>query len=313
VRGRQSVWSNPKVQQRLKRFVTCADEVHYLHKRAGRECDFFRGFSEQGHYGKNGPQATRQGIYCASPSGRFLGSVNSNDPGRVIAMLDAAWAAWNKLPKKQRYLDPAPTDTATGRGRRGEPLYPADGLACRIYVRDLPRPKQAPARDWRGSAWNTDTVWFRKAEARAFLPAECKVGAQHDVPRALVERLARFCFIDSVRGQTAAYESKQIEQARLRVTVTKREGSKVFVRFEGATHAKAGARSVQGEIEGVAGFDLTKGRFEEFQMTLRGTRRNGTRFNFRQGDPGPAPIGFALALADPADRTAPAFWWRYWS
>ena len=73
------------MQERAKRFVPCADEVHYLHKRAGPECDFFRGFSEEGHYKGRGRNETRQGIYCVSPSGRFLASVNSSDPARVIA------------------------------------------------------------------------------------------------------------------------------------------------------------------------------------------------------------------------------------
>lgn len=301
------------MQQRLKRFVACADEVHYLHKRPGRECDFFRGFSEEGHYKGRGRNETRQGIYSASPSGRFLASVNSNDPRRVIEMLDAAWAAWKKLPKKERYLDPAPTDKAAGRGRRGEPLYPADGLVLRSYVRDLPRLKRAPERDWRGTAWNTDTVWFRKAEAAQFVPA---TGAAQDVPVAIVERLARYYLVDSVRGQTLPYEKEQIKEARLRATVTSRKGSVVHLRLEGSVHTEVEGgdwkRGFRGELAGEAKYDTKAKAFTLFRLTANGMRWGGTRFNFRQGDLDPAPIGFAFDLADPSDRTAPSFWWMYW-
>lgn len=297
----------------MKRFAPCADEVHYLHKRKGRECDFFRGFSEQGHYKHRGPNETRQGIYCASPSGRFLASVNSNDPARVIEMLDDAWAAWKRMPKKDRYLAPAPTDKATGRGRRGEPLFPADGLALRSYVRDLSRLKRAPRNDWRGKAWNTDTVWFRKAEARRFLPAKPSTGSHHDVPRALMVRLARFCFLDSVRGQTAPFDEAQVKEARMTVTVVGRKGSVIELRFDGATHTDARKkRGFRGEIAGRATYDTKAERFTLFELTAIGTRWGSTRYNFRQGDTTSAPIGFALTLASEGDHTAPAFWWKYW-
>lgn len=303
--------------------------MHYLHKRKGRECDFFRGFSEKGHYKHRGTNETRQGIYCVTPSGRFLASINHTSAERVLAMLDEAMIAWNELPEKDRYLDPAPTDKETGRGNRGEPLRPKDGLVLRSYVRDLRSTKGASARDWRGSAWNTDVVWFRSEETRGFAPEKLTTGAQHDIPRALLLRLAQYTFIDSVRGQTLPFEQEHIQSVSLRSTIVAREGDRVSMTYVGESHAEAigkwsvhgrsnkavpQKRGIKGVLAGRAVFDTKTQRFVELELTLKGTRWGGTKFNFRHDDLERAPIGFALKLVpeDSTDKLAPAFWWRYW-
>ena len=38
------------------------------------------------------------------PSGVLLASINSNDPGRIAAMLRRALARWEKLPRRDRLL-----------------------------------------------------------------------------------------------------------------------------------------------------------------------------------------------------------------
>ena len=64
--------------------------------------------------------------------------------------------------------------------------------------------------------YNQDYAWFRKSEARAFLPEQPIKGAKRKVKRDLVERLARFHFVDLVRGHTSPFPQKAVERADLR-------------------------------------------------------------------------------------------------
>jgi hypothetical protein len=321
------------VRTLAQRFVPCADEVFRLHKRSGVECDFFRGFCDQGHYGKNGADATRQGIYAVTPSGRFLASVNTTDPKRMAAMLELALRAWEGLGEGERYLDPAPAGDKF-RAQRGEANYPKDGLVLRSFVRDLPKQGQrvaddGVADDWRGKAWNTDLVWYGRAEARRFLPDEPKRGDTHTVPSNEFERLVRFTFVDSVRGQTLPFAPGHVKEAKLVAEVVAVKGSRVELKFRGSVHTEATGdwsvggqrdaerspqkRGFRGEVGGVAVYDLQAERFVAFRLVASGTRWGGTRFNFRQDDLDPAPIGFVVQLASdkPADTVAPAFWYAY--
>ncbi len=75
------------MQKLLERFIPAADEVGYLQRQKGPECDHFRSFSEKGHYGgREKPTGTRQGTYAVAPSGEFLASINNNDPKAMAAM-----------------------------------------------------------------------------------------------------------------------------------------------------------------------------------------------------------------------------------
>ena len=312
MRARRSVWANKEVRRLARQFVPCADEVFRLHKRKGIECDFFRGFCDEGHYGGNDSNATRQGIYAVAPSGRFLASVNTTDPKRMAAMLKRALKVWKGLGETERYLDPAPTGDAF-RAQRVEARYPKDGLVLRSFVRDLPAKGRRFADDWRGKAWNTDLVWFGKAEARRFLPAQPKAGDKHRVPANEFARLVRFTFVDSVRGQTVPYAPGHIQEAKLVAEVVAVRKGRVELKFKGTSHAVAEGRGMKGDVGGSAVYDLEAGRFVAFRLVFAGTRWGGTRYNFRQDDLEPAPIGFVVDLASdkPADTVAPAFWYAY--
>jgi hypothetical protein len=219
-----------------------------------------------------------------------------------------------------------------GRRRQGGLWrYPEDGLVLRTTTRDLPRPEAgAPPDDWRGKAWNQDLAWFKKEEARAFVPDDPKPGARRDVPASLVRRLATLSLVDNVRGETDPYKEQHVERAELVATVGAVEGGRVTLRLEGATRCVARGRwSIDGyrdmnkpsaqergfesRLLGSADFDLKQGRFTRFDLLAIGTRWGATQYNVRTRDLGPAPIGasFELAGAGPADRVVPAFVWDY--
>jgi hypothetical protein len=296
-------------------FVPAADEVYRLQNlKTGTdpECRLFQKFAERGHYRR--PGATRQGTYCVSPSGVLLGSINSNDPKRIAALLEKSLAKWRALQRAERLL---PTDPRKQRAaiKRPERYYPKDGLVLNVTARDLPRAagKAKPARAGRRElAWNQDFAWFTKAEARQFVPAAAKVGKSQNLPVALLHRIACAHLIDNVRGQTSPFAESQVNKARLRTQVTVVDGDVVWLRLEGETRTAVEGRRAHGldmRLLGKATFDLAKGRFRTFELVAVGSRWGGTRLNGRRGDTGAAPIGilFRLAADSPCERVAPAF------
>jgi hypothetical protein len=321
--ARRAVWVDAKVKRLAERFLPVADEVGMLQRAKTKEGELFRRIAEQGHYaGRSHPTDTRQGLYAAAPSGVLLASINHNDPSRVAAMLEKALAAWEALPGDQRRGE---GDVG---GFRWESLRPEDGLVLRVTTRDLARDLPAEA-GWRARAWNRDVAWFRRAEARSFLPEDPRPGSVHDVPAPLVRRLARLHLADVVRGQSPPYAEGDVKEARLTATVTRVEGSTVHLRLEGRASLRAegtwstggisGApptpqvRAFDGRLLGRATFDLAEGRFTRFSLLAVGMRRGATQYNGRADDPGPAPQGVAFTLAGdtPADRVAPAAPWAY--
>lgn len=343
MRGRQACWSDRKLQRLAQRFVPATDEVWRLHNRDDLDCRFFQGFCEEGHYGGRArPTSTRQGIYCCTPSGKFLASINTTHAPAMAKMLERALAKWRTIPPDERYLPYDPAARAK-EIRRAEQRFPEEGLALRVYSRDLPRRGRKPPRDWRGRAWNVDSLWYLANEARQMIPADPKPDATCVWPAPLVQRLACRNLVDNVRGQTNGYRLARV--ARLGTRVVSVDGPVVAVVFRGRTEAgttkswpgeseqpheaeaKDGdasgvqdlqaddpwARGVRTTLYGEGAFDLETGRFVRFELVAAGTRWGRTRFNFRQGDDAEAPIAWAVVLdrEDPARRVAPAELGRY--
>jgi hypothetical protein len=308
----------------MPNFIPVADEVHRLQRGSDPECRLFQKIAEQGHYaGRTIPSSTRQGTYAATPSGVLLASVNSNDPERITELLERAVAKWKTLSREERLLPESP-QSSTPEVRRDEHLYPRDGLVLKVNSRDLPR--EEPAAGWRANAWNQDFAWFKREEARQFLPERIDAGRKWEVPAVLIRRIARCSLVDNVRGQTWPFDEKDVERARLTAEVVSVERDIISLRLEGETRTAAeGTWSVRGyrdmnnptpqkrgfemRLLGNAKYDLRKARFTAFEMVALGTRWGGTQYNGRGNDLDPAPIGIAFTLAGdtPAERVAPAF------
>ncbi len=302
MKDRRSVWSDAAIQKRVgKEFVAAADEVWRLEHCPGPESELFMRSANVGHYA--GDPKSLQGIYAFAPNGRFLASLNSDDPAEVTAMIEKALEEWAKVPERDRYLE---TDPSTvDRVERPEDAYPANGLVLRVVSRDLPGRKLPD--DWRRYAWNMDNAWFRGEEARALLPERQEVGAQVEVPRALLERLARCHLVDNVRGQTSSLPAEGVEKAEMVAEVEKVEKGRVTLRLRGESRAVQESHGVEVSLLGSAEFDTTQGRFVAFELVAVGTRWGGTEFNGREDDDGSDPVGFLFTLAGDtsAEHVAP--------
>lgn len=343
---RASAFADDEVAALLRaRFVPVADNCTPLQSQQDAEGDFFRLLAEQGHYaGRVHPTATRQGMYAAGADGRVYGACNVNHPGPLREMLRAALARWDAEPHPGSPGGPGLGELAghVARGRH-HMRPPAGGLVLRVWVRDLPRDPATDTRpaDWRRTAHNLDHAWFTAEEAASMVPpAERRSkGERWRWPQAVVQRLARFHLVDSVRGETPPWSAEEVRSAEAWVTVQGALDGVLHLRL-GGTASMAGPRrwvddfsreahqcehAIEVRLDGRLEWDDRARRFRRFDAAAVGMRRGGTKYNVRRDDPGPAPIGYWLELAPGAlgeaggadgglavsDRTPPwAIGWR---
>ena len=262
--------------------------------------------ANHGHSG--GGPGSRQGTYVCSPSGKFLASINSSDPDRILGMMRRGLKAWEQLPERDKRLA---RDSQIKPEHRWEDSFPSEGLVLSVVNRDLPEKcdPSAPCE----VKWNQDHIWFSKEEAAGWLGTDPQPGDVHNVAEKLVSRLARFHFIDSVAGQTARFSARGAAGSQISTEVVGRSGQRVTLEISGLTKGVASegwwqsANGVVTRLLGRATFDLDRQAFVEFEMVALGRRWGYTRFNGRRGGEEAGPLGFVLKLADPeAFRIAPA-------
>lgn len=296
-----------------KEFACCADEVWRLQNLKDPDCVLFRRWCDEGgQLNGDGEQTTRQGTYCATPSGVFLGSCNHRDPARVAEMLRGALKKWKEIDKKARLLDYDPA-TKLKDITRAEKNYPEGGMALKVHSRDLNR-EDLPRSDWRSYALNLDFAWFRKDEMLRLIPKDpFTKDTTWDLPEDLVRRTMRLHVRDNVRGQTNSYTDEQVEKAAIKAKVEKLRKGIVHFSMEGEVKLKAGQREIEAKIRGKAQWNTLKSKFDEFELVVAGTRQGRTQFNAREDDQGKAGIGWVFTLAGdkPVDKIAPAEFGQY--
>jgi hypothetical protein len=283
--------------------------------------------------------ATYQGVFLATSNGLLLAGSHEDmhDPRKVEKLMRAGLEKWGKLSAAERLMSKEEFARAVAELGEvdGKSQFPQDGLVLRVTHRDLPRspkPSSSPGRN----AYNQDFAWFRKGEARAFLPEQPIKGARGEVRRDLVERLACFHFVDLVRGHTASFPQQAVERAELTAEVIDRQGNLVSLGYKGRTRTsevhdgvhiegkwnakgpgipEPQTRGIDARLEGQAVYDLKTERFVSFEMLVLSDRWGGNAYNGRldERDFGPAPMGIVLQLAgdSAADRVPPLFFKSY--
>ncbi len=326
--GRASVFSDPAVIQFItSRFIPVAENSSALERQTDAKGEFFRHVAEHGHYGgRSKPTGTRQGNYAFTADGRFLGSINSKEPEKMLDMLR------HSLDRFERQRDiPVPSPVQLTGVTPPSDGYPDGGLVLHVIARDLPRSNDARRDDWRRAAWNQDYAWIWPDEACSLIPDSAERGAVRAWPDRVVQRLARFHLRDFVRGEPFAWPPEAIKAARIESRLTALHGELVEMTisgtvrleweavFEADTEAQVkvarpnddGSRRIpcgfHAEMTGEAVWDRALSRFTAFDLIATGPRWGANKYNSREDDLGPAPLGlaFGLARSTPAERTPP--------
>ena len=185
----QLAWSNQKLIRLAEQFVPCADEVWRLQNGKDFECELFRRFCDLGHY--SGKKSTRQGVYVVTPSGRFLGSINSRNVDRLEGLMREALSKWAALSPNERRLDAAERERLESLWRWSQGVSRgrtrARGFDARLASIGAGRPRR-----WSGDSAvcqsggvgtaaprNRDYAWFRSGEAARWLPPGTAEGRRY--------------------------------------------------------------------------------------------------------------------------------------
>ena len=312
--GRRSVWSDDRVIELAREFVPATDEVWRLQHRDEPECRFFQRMAKEGHYRPD--NSTQQGIYVCAPSGRFLASINSNQPERVLAIMKRGLKLYRALdPDERKLSDPA----LVAANKRMEHREPSRGLVLEMIARDIPR--DGDPDETRAEKWNRDMAWFTQREARSLVPGRPSTGDTYDLPPLFVNRLVALHMVDTVNGQTKPFEFEEVKGSRVAARVSDVTAESIELEFSGKTHSEStdanrhqSPRGVVTNLKGSATWNRRTNQFSRFELVAVGHRWGYTRFNDRRGGTkeNSNPLGFVFRLANPDEPpTVPAFIWAY--
>lgn len=341
--SRQAVWTVPAIQALCQKLVPVGDSI----ERPGTALDEESNTSFESRLVRRvktqcNDSYSYQGMFVATPSGLLLAGSHEapRDPVKAEQVLREGLEKWHNVSPAERLMTKEVFAEAVAELAKEEEKrqYPEDGLVLRVICRDLPLsdPTQFKGDDVHRKMYNQDYAWFRKAEARTFLPGEMVVGAKHKVPREVVARLVRFHFVDLVRGHTSPYPLEAVEQADLTAEVLELKGEFVVLRYEGQTRSSethngvhlegkwnrpgpgipaVQSRGVAAQLEGYAVYDQKAEKFVSFEMAAATERWGGNAYNGRLQflDFGPGPMGLAIDLAgdNAAEQLPPLFFRNY--
>ena len=114
--------------------------------------------------------------------------------------------------------------------------------------------------------------------------------APEQVDPAVVHMIAREVMVDNVRGQAPEWRPEEVKSASIKM----RRLPNGKIEYTGAVSMASGSRGYDAKLYGQGAWN---GKIFDFlDIVVIGTRRRAARFNQREADPGPAPMGVTLSL-----------------
>jgi len=313
------VWSDPEIARLSREFVTVADEVYMLYPEDQWNLDrvknnpdhlLFKKFGEQVPKNEWHHPGTKQGTYMMGPNGEYLeAKFASSTAPDILARMRRALDRWETLRKRWETLrkekgyanEPVPTAKASL-----PPEVAGKALVFQVSLRDLPRGpsstsgarfEQVPNGDraWMDFvkwAWNQNWIGFDEPSAWATDSAE-------PVPVVPFTRLAREVLVDNVRGQGGPWKPADVKVADLSMRRIAVKDGLWSVEYRGRAEMDAGVPTYRCTLYGQALWDPRTRAFREFELVATGMRSGAWRFNQRENDPGPAPLGIVVTLPRP--------------
>lgn len=306
------VWSHPEIIKLSREFVAVADEAYMLYPEnpdhLNRAKDnpahqFFSRFGEQVPPPEWNLQGTKQGIYIMGPDAEYLeAKFASSNAADILARMKRALERWETLRKEKSYANqPVPHI----------PYGPPPSLVgnrkfvLQVNLRDLPRGggdrsgarfenvghMDEPWFEFSKWAWNQN--WISFDDPRAFVTSS---EAEVAVASNLIRRIAMEVLVDNVRGQAPTWRTEHVKKASLTMRRFAVSGDRWSIEYRGAANMDAGAQGFSCSVYGQAVWNEKEGKFESFDLVAIGDRRGAWRFNNRERDPGPAPMGVAISV-----------------
>lgn len=311
MRGRQVVWSDKRVQELAKEFVTVADEVFNIYpegdwainnRKGDPAFEFFKAYGAQVPKDQWNDPGTKQGIYFMGPGGEYLearfASSNGDD---IAAKAKRALERWEVLRKEQGYSNKPVPKVET---RLPEKELENNKLVLRVNLRDLPRGASQSVikfddvgriqEAWpEFRKWAHNENWFGTQNTDAFVTSSEKAVAVDDGE---FRTICTQVLVDNVRGQAPIWDDSAVRSAKLTKRRVAIENGKWRIEYTGSAEMRQRGNSYLPQLYGQGVWDPVKEKFENLELVATGLRTGAWQFNNRHDDLGPAPMGISLVL-----------------
>lgn len=266
------------------------------------EHQFFKKYGESMPIGAWNHPGTKQGVYMMGPNAEYLEGkfAGASDPADMRARMQRALQRWDSLRKEKNYTNSAvpAVKTTCPPGITGELIF-------KVNSRDMPRgggdrsgARYSPTEHSRGGfldyikwAWNEN--WIGLPRAVDFVPQGT---SQEPLNRTIAYRICQQALVDNVRGQVPDWSPGDVKLADIKMRRLSTNGGITRIEYTGRISLDAGSRGLEATLYGEGEWNLAKSEFNRLDLVFVGSRRGAARFNRRENDPGPAPMGVTLSL-----------------
>ena len=261
-------------------FVLAACNDMSLYQQDDAEGAFFRTLAQQRGATYVGDAST-QGLYCLSASGKLLGLLfNQAPPGQTLAQLGQIRQAFAQLPASEVTPTAASLGTLTPDPRFLR-VPPPDGLVLRVTTRRLEQRKRRLVASTRQlfrqglllpAQLQLDHAWLSHDECASLLPASLSAGASTTLPDALTLRLCRFHLIDTTYRGGDSWMPPEVLERNLTSRVAAVSPREVVLALQGQAQMQSsrdGGRYAF-RIGGTLRYDRAKARFTAVDITATG-------------------------------------------
>ena len=270
-------------------FIPVAIDQWYERKQKDAKGEFYRKIAGQGP--RNNFSQTTQGRYVCDAEGNLLAFNNNRGPEKIRAMMKAVLKEWkgreNVQPIQATQLDP-----------EFDVRPPSNGLVLRVNAKVLSGYEHDP-KSWKVAfeqSISRDNAWFTEQELTQLTQ---RIQQGGELPKKLMERVARFHLIDNTRGEPPRWRKDQIKQLKVSID----QGGKIT----GSVHLETadGKRGFVAKLLGVA--QTSNGELKRFDLVAKGQFWGRGRFTGHAPE-GKFPLAIAFRMADgtdPADNMIP--------
>ena len=215
---------------------------------------------------------------------------------RAKRVIEDGWDRFERISRQRRW-NPKPVprnrlDSALGKVRQ------PGGLKLEVAVRDLPRGRDTkPGRQrWQQCAYNIGWIDFTADETSLFVTSKKE---KQRLPQSLLEGFSH-TLKDCVRGQCRDLDMNAPPTTAIYTECIESKANSLTMRITGRVDLRQPGKAYLCQLHGRVVYDTLRNKFTHFELVASGQRSGKCQFNFRKDDPGPAPMGVAYVLYEPA-------------
>ncbi len=251
---------------------------------------------------QDGGSSIHQGVYAVSPSGKFLGKIDtgwpSYDAEASLENLRAAVGKYNQFPKSERVGGGGVAESDRSMPKAKE-VAQEGVLKMRTSARSYAFPEMELFDQRHPIYGKLDAFWLSPSEVSSLLPALHKAGESSYLAESLVERM--LLHSQPMEG-CGGWWKEHILKQRVKVSVSHVIGSEVFLLYQGdlamSADSKWNTSDFAGKLLGMGTWDEKIQQFTRLEWVTLGERNlKELKSNMHRGDTKKTQIASYMRLA----------------